>query len=64
VHGDHETYLWQRGTNWKPELPSQEAGTFKTDLLRLVGEISPIDRNSLKNELCFALLCWVGGIAA
>jgi hypothetical protein len=29
VHGDHESYLWQRGTNWKPELPSQEAGTFK-----------------------------------
>ena len=44
VHGDHQSYLWQRGRNWKPELPSKQAGTFKmTDLLRLVGDISPID---------------------
>jgi hypothetical protein len=44
VHGDHQSYLWQRGTDWKPELPSQKAGTFQmTDLLRLVGDISPID---------------------
>jgi hypothetical protein len=44
VHGDHQSYLWQRGINWKPELPSKETGTFKmTDLLRLVGDISPID---------------------
>jgi hypothetical protein len=44
VHGDHQSYLWQRGTNWKPELPSKQAGTFNmTDLLRFVGDISPID---------------------
>ena len=44
VHGDHQSYLWQRGTNWKPELPSKQAGTFEmTDLLRLVGDVSPID---------------------
>jgi hypothetical protein len=30
--------------DWKPELPSKQAGTFQmTDLLRLVGDISPID---------------------
>jgi hypothetical protein len=34
----------QRGTDWKLELPSQKAGTFQmTDLLRLVGDVSPID---------------------
>ena len=44
VHGDHQSYLWQRGTNWTPELPSEQPGTFNmTDLLRLVGDISPID---------------------
>jgi len=44
IHGDHQSYLWQRGRDWKPELPSQKAGTFQmTDLLRLVGDISPID---------------------
>lgn len=44
VHGDHQSYLWQKGPNWKPELPSKQTGTFKmTDLLRLVGDISPID---------------------
>jgi hypothetical protein len=44
VHGDHESYLWQRGPSWTPELPSKTPGTFlMTDLLRLVGDISPID---------------------
>jgi hypothetical protein len=44
VHGDHQSYLWQRGPTWKPELPSREAGRFTmTDLLNLVGDISPID---------------------
>jgi hypothetical protein len=47
VHGDHQSYLWQRGPGWKPDLPSKKAGTFTmTDLLRLVGEISPIDNIS------------------
>jgi hypothetical protein len=44
VHGDHQSYLWQRGPTWKPELPSREEGRFTmTDLLNLVGDISPID---------------------
>ena len=44
VHGDHESYLWRKGVNWKPDLPSKVPGTFNmTDLLRLVGDISPID---------------------
>ncbi len=44
VHGDHESYLWRKGVNWKPDLPSKTPGTFNmTDLLRLVGDISPID---------------------
>jgi hypothetical protein len=44
VHGDHQSYLWQRGKNWKPDLPSQKPGTFTmSDLLRYVGDISPID---------------------
>ncbi len=44
VHGDHESYLWQKGLNWKPDLPSRQPGNFTmADLLNLVGEISPID---------------------
>lgn len=44
VHGDHQSYLWQKGRNWKPTLPSQNAGEFSmADLLRFVGDISPID---------------------
>ena len=39
-----DSYLWQKGLNWKPELPSSQPGTFTmADLLNLVGEISPID---------------------
>jgi hypothetical protein len=44
VHGDHESYLWRKGVSWTPDLPSKVPGTFTmTDLLRLVGDISPID---------------------
>jgi hypothetical protein len=44
VHGDHESYLWRKGKDWKPELPSKQQGTFlMSDLLRLVADISPID---------------------
>src|SRR3546814_20498472 len=28
VHGDHESYLWQKGTDWTPTLTSQTAGHF------------------------------------
>jgi hypothetical protein len=44
VHGDHQSYLWQKGKGWKPTLPSKTAGEFTmADLLRFVGDISPID---------------------
>jgi hypothetical protein len=44
VHGDTQSYLWQKGPDWTPELPSKMPGTFMmTDLLRFVGDISPID---------------------
>jgi hypothetical protein len=44
VHGDHESYLWRRGVSWRPDLPSKTPGTFAmTDLLRFVGDISPLD---------------------
>jgi hypothetical protein len=44
VHGDHTSYLWLKGKKWKPELPSKVAGEFTmADLLRFVGDISPID---------------------
>ena len=44
VHGDHRSYIWLKGKNWKPELPSQTPGEFTmADLLRFVGDISPID---------------------
>ena len=44
VHGDHESYLWQKGRTGSPTLPSSQPGTFTmADLLNLVGEISPID---------------------
>ncbi|MGA0596821.1 hypothetical protein [Enterovirga sp. CN4-39] len=42
VHGDHESFLWQR-SNWKPELPSAQAGHFTmADLIRFVGDINPV----------------------
>jgi hypothetical protein len=44
VHGDHQSYLWQKGKGWRPTLPSKTAGEFTmADLLRFVGDISPID---------------------
>ena len=44
VHGDHKSYLWLKGKNWKPTLPSKTPGDFTmADLLRFVGDISPID---------------------
>lgn len=43
VHGDHQSYLWQKGLDWKPTLPAATPGTFlMADLLRLVDEINPI----------------------
>jgi len=43
VHGDHQSYLWQRGPGWRPTLPSSTPGDFTmADLLRLVDEINPI----------------------
>jgi hypothetical protein len=42
VHGDHESFLWQR-SDWKPELPSAKAGHFTmADLIRFVDDINPI----------------------
>ena len=44
VHGDHNSYLWRKGKNWKPTLPSETPGEFTmADLLRFVGDINPID---------------------
>jgi hypothetical protein len=44
VHGDRQSYLWLKGKNWKPTLPSKTPGEFTmADLLRFVGDISPID---------------------
>jgi hypothetical protein len=43
VHGDHESYLWQAGKDWKPDLPSETPGTFTmADMLRFVDDINPI----------------------
>jgi hypothetical protein len=51
VHGDTSSYLWQ-AKNWKPSLPAKKPGTFTmTDLLQLVGEISPIDGIGTVNTL-------------
>ncbi|MEB2846974.1 heme peroxidase [Rhizobiales bacterium RZME27] len=42
VHGDHESFLWQR-SDWKPELPSKIPGHFTmADLVRFVGETHPV----------------------
>jgi hypothetical protein len=44
VHGDHQSFLWLKGKGWKPTLPSKVAGEFTmADLLRFVGDISPVD---------------------
>ena len=42
VHGDQQSYLWQR-KNWKPELPSRTAGEFTmADLIRFVDDVNPL----------------------
>lgn len=42
VHGDHKSFMWQR-SDWKPELPSAQPGTFTMpDLLAFVGEMNPV----------------------
>ena len=52
VHGDNQSYLWLKGKDWKPELPSKVPGTFTmTDLLQFVGDISPIDGIKTVNTL-------------
>ena len=44
VHGDRQSYLWLKGKNWNPTLPSKTPGDFTmADLLRFVGDVSPID---------------------
>ena len=44
VQGDPSSFLSLRGRDWKPELPSKTPGDFTmADLLRFVGDISPID---------------------
>lgn len=42
VHGDQDSFLWQR-TNWKPELAPAGSDTFTmADMLTFVGDLSPI----------------------
>ena len=42
VHGDHQSFLWQR-SNWKPELPSQISGHFTVaDVIRFVNDANPV----------------------
>jgi len=44
VQGDPSSFLSIKGKDWKPELPSKTPGDFTmADLLRFVGDISPID---------------------
>ncbi|GIT88880.1 heme peroxidase family protein [Roseobacter sp. OBYS 0001] len=46
VHGDHNSFLWQR-KNWTPELPSSNPDTFTmADLLRFVDDINPIGKGT------------------
>jgi len=43
VHGDHASYLWQKGPDWTPYLDAAQPGTFTmADLLRLVDEVDPL----------------------
>jgi hypothetical protein len=42
VHGDHDSFLWQR-SNWQPELPAATPGTFTVaDLVRFVNDVNPV----------------------
>jgi hypothetical protein len=44
VQGDRQSFLGAQDTPWRPTLPSKTAGDFTmADLLRFVGDISPID---------------------
>ena len=44
VHGDPLSFLSLKGKRWQPNLPSKNPGEFTmADLLRFVGDISPID---------------------
>jgi hypothetical protein len=44
VQGDPLSYVRKKGTHWTPTLPSKTPGEFTmADLLRFVGDISPID---------------------
>jgi hypothetical protein len=44
LEGDPLSFLSVNGKRWKPELPAAMPGTFTmADLLRFVGDISPID---------------------
>jgi hypothetical protein len=44
LQGDPLSFLSVKGQAWRPELPSKTPGDFTmADLLRFVGEISPID---------------------
>jgi len=44
VQGDPLSYLSLKGKRWQPSLPSKNPGEFTmADLLRFVGDISPID---------------------
>jgi hypothetical protein len=52
VHGDQESYLWQKGPDWTPTLPSKVPGKFTmVDLLQFTGDISPIDGITTVNTL-------------
>lgn len=42
VHGDHNSFLWNRA-NWKPELPSADGDNFTmVDMLSFVNDINPV----------------------
>lgn len=42
VHGDTDSFLWRR-SNWAPELPSAQPGSFTMqDLLSFVGDLNPV----------------------
>jgi hypothetical protein len=42
VHGDHDSFMWQR-SNWKPELPRADDNAFTmVDMLNFVDGIDPI----------------------
>jgi len=44
VQGDPHSFLSVQGQSWRPTLPSKTVGDFTmADLLRFVGDISPID---------------------